>query len=64
MHSSNVYLKKFEELLKTEEKARDLYGYYVDRIEDPNLREQLKEIHEDEKKHVEITRNFIKLISE
>ena len=63
MSSSEVYRKKFEEMRLTEEKARDLYAYEIERIKDPALLEKLKEIYEDEKKHVQITSNFIDLLS-
>ena len=59
MSSSQIYIKKFGELLGVEEKARDLYKYYIDSIEDPVILEKLKELHGDEEKHVKIVKSFI-----
>lgn len=64
MNSRDIYINKFEELLLIEKKFRDLYKYHVDRIKDPILLEKFKRIYEDEKKHVEIVQNFIKMASE
>ena len=63
MSSNSIYRKKFEELLRTEEKARDLYQYYIERLEDPVLLEKFKEIYSDELRHVAITKNFLELLS-
>ena len=59
MDSKEMYRKKFEELLKIEEKARDLYKYYISQVEDPVILEKLKELYEDEQKHVKIVEDFI-----
>jgi len=50
-------------LVQIEQKARDMYGYYIDRVQDPILLAKLKEIHEDEEKHVEIAKSIIDLLS-
>jgi len=63
MSSKGIYKKKFEEMLQTEEKARGLYKYYVDRIKDPTLLEKFKEIYQDEERHVSIVKSFIKRLS-
>lgn len=63
MSFKGVYQKKFEELLRTEEKARDLYQYYIERLEDPVLLEKFKQIYNDELRHVAITKNFLELLS-
>ena len=64
MSSKKVYKKEFEELLRTEEQVRDIYGYYIKRIEDPFLSEKLSWIYEQEKEHVEIAQGFIDMISQ
>jgi len=64
MNSKEIYKKKFEELLAIEEKARDLYKYYINRIEDPVLLETFQRIYNDEEWHVKAIRGFINKISE
>ncbi len=59
MDSKNIYRKKFEEMLSVEEKARDLYKFYLSRIEDPLILEKFTELHRDEEKHVDIVKGFI-----
>jgi len=59
MDSKDIYRKKFEEMLRVEEKARDLYKYYLSRIEDSSILEKFKELHEDEERHVNIVKGFI-----
>ena len=63
MNSKNIYEKKFNEMLLIEEKARDLYKYYVDRIKDPELLGKFNEIYNDEVKHVQIVKSFIDKLS-
>ena len=60
MSSKEIYRKKFEEMLKVEEKAENLYKYYISNLEDTTLLAKFNEIYEDEKKHVEIVKDFIK----
>lgn len=64
MSSKEAYIRKFQDLLRAEEKVRDLYKYHVDRLNDPVLLEKFKLIYEDEKKHVEIVQNIIKMALE
>jgi len=64
MGSNNVYIKKFEELLQAEEKARDFYKYYANQLSDSGLLEKFKKIYQDEEKHVNICKNIIKVASE
>tara|TARA_B100000315_G_C14268170_1_gene447393 strand:- start:264 stop:458 length:195 start_codon:yes stop_codon:yes gene_type:complete len=64
MSSDNVYIKKFEELLQVEEKARDFYKYYINQLKDTNLLEKFKEIYQDEIRHVNISKNIIKMAFE
>jgi len=64
MSSSEVYKKKFEEILRIEERFRDLYGYDLDRIEDAYLSEKLEGVYKDEMKHVGIAENIIGHLSE
>ena len=64
MSFKEPYREKFTEAFQIEEKARDLYGYYTHRLEDKKLLKGFREIYEDEKKHVEITKAFINLLSE
>ena len=59
MNSKEMYRKKFEEMLKVEEKAANLYKYYIGELEDPTLLEKFKEIYEDENKHIKIVKDFI-----
>jgi len=59
MNSKEMYRKKFEEMLKVEGKAANLYKYYISELEDPALLEKFKEIYEDENKHIRIVKDFI-----
>jgi len=63
VNSKNIYEKKFNEMLLIEEKARDLYKYYVDRIKDPELLGKFNEIYNDEVRHVQIVKSFIDKLS-
>lgn len=63
MNSNEVYKKKFEELAAIEEKAMQLYKYYVDRVKDPFLLEKFGEIYRDEVRHFKMAKDFVKLIS-
>lgn len=59
MSSKAAYKKSFEELLKIEKKARDIYAYYLSIIKDEYLLSKLKEIHNDENEHLKIVENII-----
>ena len=59
MNSKEMYRKKFEEMLSVEEKAVNLYKYYINELKDPTLLSKFKEIYEDENKHVRIVKDFI-----
>ena len=64
MSSSEVYKRKFEEILRIEERFRDLYAYDFDRIEDAYLSEKLEGVYKDEMKHVGIAKSIIGNLSE
>ena len=63
MSSKEIFEKMFEDLLPIETKARDLYGYYLDKISDEFLLSKFKEIHADEEKHIKIAQELIKIAS-
>ena len=63
MSSKDIYKKKFEEMLFVEEKARDLYKYYVDRLKDGYLLDRFTEIYKDEEDHLSIVKVFIEKAS-
>ncbi|MDP3786091.1 MAG: hypothetical protein Q8R05_00825 [Candidatus Omnitrophota bacterium] len=54
---------KFYEMQNVEEKTRDMYKYYIDRLKDEVLLKNFREIYADEVKHVGITRNFVEISS-
>lgn len=64
MSSRQEYKKKFEELFEIEKKARNLYKYYVDRLNDPHLLEKFTEIYHDEEKHMKIAQELIDLTTQ
>ena len=59
MSSENVYKRKFEELLGIEEKAMYYYKLYLDKVEDLFLLERIKELYNDELRHMEIVQGFL-----
>ena len=56
--SSDLYLRKFEDLLEIERKAASYYKYYIDRVEDKLLLEKLNELYSDEVKHIDIAKKI------
>ncbi|MBN3037954.1 MAG: hypothetical protein JW869_00890 [Candidatus Omnitrophica bacterium] len=63
MSSNEVYKKEFQKALLIEERARDYYKYYIDRIKDAKLLEKFKEIYADEQRHVQVVKEFIDILS-
>ena len=57
--SSDIYKKKFEDLLKTEQRAMDYYKFYLEKVSDKILLEKLNEIYQDEVKHARLAQGFI-----
>jgi len=64
MTSKEYYKKKFEEMLATEKKARNLYKHYVDRLEDAYLKNTMEKICNDEERHMGIVQSFIDIASQ
>ena len=64
MTSKEYYKKKFEEMMATEKKARDLYKYYVDRLDDAYLKKTMEKICNDEARHMEIAQTLVDLASQ
>ena len=59
MISNQLYKKEFETLVRFEERFISLYGYHLNRIKDTSLLDRLKNIYDEEKKHLELTKGFI-----
>ena len=63
MSSKKEKIQLFSDLARIEKKARDLYAYYVDKLNDKFLLERFKEIHRDEIKHLEMALEYLAIVS-
>jgi len=61
--NTEIILKRFKKLLSMEEKAKRYYNYYIERLEDAEIKKHLISICDDEKKHIDIVKKLITLIS-
>jgi len=53
---------EFKKILDMEEEAFSLYSALYAQIPDSPIREKLKEIRDDEKKHVEIAKKMLEIV--
>ena len=57
-----IYLSEFMRVFDIETVAERYYRYYAENIQDPNLLEKFKEIHQDEQKHIKIAQNMVDIV--
>ncbi|MBD3426666.1 MAG: hypothetical protein GF409_05500 [Candidatus Omnitrophica bacterium] len=55
--------KEFEEILGYEERAKSFYDHYIEQVDDEKIKQTLSEIRDDEKRHIQIAKKLIELVS-
>ena len=61
--NTDILLKEFEEILALEIRAKHFYDHYIDQIDDPEVKETLTSIRNDEKVHIKIAEELIEIVS-
>ncbi|MBD3380037.1 MAG: hypothetical protein GF408_06220 [Candidatus Omnitrophica bacterium] len=51
----------FREIFVHEERAKAFYGHYAEQVEDPEIRKVLYSIAEEEKGHMKLARELMKM---
>jgi rubrerythrin len=53
---------QFEELLAGEKRAAEVYEQLLARADDPDLREQLGQLHREKLRHVQLTERLLEIV--
>jgi hypothetical protein len=61
--NTDILLKEFEEILTLEIRAKHFYDHYIEQVDDPEVKEILTSIRDDEKMHVKVAEELIEIIS-
>ena len=61
--NTDILLKEFKEILALEMRARHFYDHYIDQIDDPEVKETLSSIRNDELVHIKIAEELMEIVS-
>ncbi|MDD4956396.1 MAG: hypothetical protein PHH49_01845 [Candidatus Omnitrophica bacterium] len=55
----DVMRKEFREILEHEKRAKNFYEHYISQLEDPQIKEELTAIRDDEIVHIKLVEQLI-----
>jgi len=61
--NTEILLKKFQQILIHEERAKHFYDHYIDQVDDREIRKQLISIRDDEINHIKIAKKLVECVS-
>jgi len=64
MYSSEALSNMFQRILQFEEDVKTLYDHCIQRLDDTDIIEILQSISNEEKGHIELAKNLLKIIQE
>ncbi|MFW6132474.1 MAG: hypothetical protein ACOC8F_01155 [Planctomycetota bacterium] len=63
MFEQAALTERFESLLSETQNAEQVYARLVRRIDDPNLRGQIEQLHREKQRHVELTERLCEIVA-
>ena len=62
MLDQTVLRERFEGLLAQEQQAEGVYASLASQVRDPQLREQVEQIHRDKRRHILLTERLLEIV--
>ncbi|MBS3734578.1 MAG: hypothetical protein KGY99_06580 [Phycisphaerae bacterium] len=63
MYEQAVLAERFESLLSDARSAEQIYARMASHIDDPQLREQVEQLHREKRRHVELTERLLEIVA-